>query len=162
MPDGGKANLGDNQSVSLPSSLETRKCIKCKGAHKLLTDFPFKKGEVPGPSATRINTCSACDDKKRRGRLEKERRKKEAANKENEALAGTSLEPDIVVDYTELSNLALSDFLSIIGGQHTSLKLEANVDLAPYGKEHSRRGKADALAHSVWEAINLRFLWVHS
>jgi hypothetical protein len=80
------------------------------------TDFPFKKGEVPRPNATRINTCRACNDKKRQDRVEKEGRKKEAANKENKAPAGALLEPDIVVDYTELSNLALLDFLSIIRG----------------------------------------------
>jgi hypothetical protein len=72
MPVGGEANLGD------PGGLETRRCTKCKGAPKPLADFPFKKGEVPGPNATRINTCRVCDDKKRQGtgRLEKEQRKK--------------------------------------------------------------------------------------
>jgi hypothetical protein len=141
MPVGGNANLGDT-SAALPNGLETRRCTKCKGAPKLLTDFPLKKGEVPGPNALQINTCKICDDKKKRGRLERERRKKEAADKENEPPAGTPSEPEAPIDHTELSNLALSDFLSIIGGQHSSLKLEANVDLAPYGKVHTRREKA--------------------
>jgi hypothetical protein len=151
---GGNANLGNAESAPLLCGLETRKCTKCKGAPKPLTDFLFKKGEVPGPSAMRISTCRVCGDKKRQGRLEKERREKDVEDKENEPPADAPAEPGTTIDHTELANLALSDFLSNIVCQHTSLKFEANVDLAPYGKEHTRRPMHTWLIHCV-EAMNL-------
>lgn len=137
---------------SLSDAVTTRKCIKCKGVPKPLTDFPFKKGEVPGPNATHLQTCRRCDDKKRADR----EKKKGEKNKEN--FAPVDVLDSEAEHNAELSNLLLPEFLTIIGGQNDSLKLEANVDLSSLANLTDRKAKADALAQLVWEAMNIRFV----
>lgn len=155
--DSGESISGDVPLTEVP----TRKCLVCRGASKPLSEFPIKKGEFIGPNAPRINTCSKCSEQKARVRKERGRKKKHDANKENEHPID-QLEPDTCVDGIGLSNLTLSEFLSTIGAQRASLKLEANVDLSALACQNDKREKADALAQLVWEAMNLRFMWVHA
>ena len=128
MPDE-DASLDGASGNSSQSQLPTWKCIQCKGDPKPLTEFPFKKGVQPGLDAPRITTCRRCDTKKRALRKEREAKKDKETNKENESPQNVSSSDEETSADPQLSLLGLTDFLSVIGDQHTSLKLEANVDL---------------------------------
>lgn len=136
------------------NTVYSRKCTRCKTS-KPLAEFSLCRGEVAGPDARRIATCHPCSEKKK---TQKQESKKKGSNKENEPLDTLDSEsgPD-----GELSNLTLPEFLTFVGGEASSLKLEANVNVSTLHHITTRREKADALAQCVWEAMNIRFVWVH-
>lgn len=136
-------------------STDQRTCARCKRA-KPVTLFPFRtRKKTPNEAPTRIETCEQCQAEKKASRTEKAREKQGDANKEN-------LDPAAGGDKggAGLSELARDEFLSFIGGQLGSIDLEANVDISSLGRLASRREKADTLALDVWEAMNLRFVYV--
>ena len=104
-----------------------------------------------------ITTCWKCNARKRALRKERAVKKDKGANKENESPQNVSASNKETSVDPQLSLLSLTDFLSVIEDQHTSLKLEANINLGTLsGANH--REMADGLAYHVWEAMNLQFV----
>ena len=157
MPNNGTSLDGTSGDSDQSQMLLTQKCIQCKGDLKPLAEFPFNQGVLPGPDAPHITTCRKCDARKRALRKERVTKKDKEANKENESPQNMSSSDKETSMDPQLSLLSSTDFLSVIGDQHMSLKLEANVDLSTRSGA-SRREKADALAHHMWEAMNLQFV----
>lgn len=138
------------------TSADHRVCARCKRS-KPIALFPYRQRKKGFEAPTRIGTCEPCQAAKKNERTEKAREKQGTdGNKENVDPAGD----EEIGGGVGLSKLALEEFLSFIGGQLGSIELEASVDISSMAKLVSRRGKADALALAVWEAMNLRFVYV--
>lgn len=139
-----------------------RICTRC-GLLKPLVLFGFVRGQT-GPGGNRIATCTPCalnkQAQKKQKTEESKKQKQAEADKESGALfAAVNCEIDV---NTRLSDIGLEDFLTIVGGHRGSIQLEASVDLTSLEKSASRKEKADKLAQHVWEAMNLRFVYVYS
>lgn len=147
-------NVMGNSSGARPRPKICRDCQKCAGCRKIkpLVEFPYKKGQLPGPDATHTKTCYICDARKKG--WDKENRPKQGQNK------GVDAETDDMVELPDsrLSELELSDFLAVLGRQQDTVSLEANVNIQQLKGE--RREKADALAQLIWEMMNYRWLCV--
>ncbi len=60
--------------------------------------------------------------------------------------------------FTQLSDIPLNTFLSLLAQQGNVLNVEARVNIESLDVKGEKRAKADALAELVWQQMNYRFL----
>jgi hypothetical protein len=94
--------------------------------------------------------CSSCTEKKKEARQNHAHREKIGASAPDS--------DDEVPMHNDLSELKLNDFLTFLGQQKDSVKIEANVDIGELSELPDRRRRADAIVSLMWEVMNYRFL----